>query len=141
MKISTKEILRWLREYKRLSWEDTKIIADHIEELERELKESNQKRTIAEGLAGLSSIQVDGHATLLELTRNMVKRALSAESESKKMQRALHNCVGLLDCLIAESGRDIEWGAEDPFRMGEWFDEHDLKDIEDARTILKESSK
>ena len=60
-----------------------------------------------------------------------------AEARAERLEAALHNCVGMLDQLVAESGRDIEWGAEDPFRMGEWFEPEDLAQIKQARTALK----
>lgn len=59
------------------------------------------------------------------------------EERVERLEAALHNCVGMLDQLVAESGRDIEWGAEDPFRMGEWFEPEDLAQIEQARAALK----
>ena len=62
---------------------------------------------------------------------------IAAESRAERLEAALHNCVGMLDQLVAESGRDIEWGAEDPFRMGEWFEPEDLAQIEQARAALK----
>ena len=54
----------------------------------------------------------------------------------KKLVGAVHNCVGMLDQLVAESGRLVEWDAEDPFRMGEWFEPEDLAQIESARAAL-----
>lgn len=60
--------------------------------------------------------------------------ALTARVEG--LTGALHNCVGMLDCLVAESGRSIEWGQEDPFRMGEWFEPEDLAQIKQARAAL-----
>lgn len=53
-----------------------------------------------------------------------------------RLVKAVHNCVGMLDQLVAESGRLVEWGAEDPFRMGEWFEPEDLAQIESARAAL-----
>lgn len=52
---------------------------------------------------------------------------------------ALHNCLHTIDGLIEESGRSIECGEEDTFRMGEWFDLHDIHLIEAARAALKGS--
>ena len=60
----------------------------------------------------------------------------AAEAEVEKLRGALHNCVGMLDCLVAESGRSIEWDQEDPFRMGEWFEPDDLKQLAQARAAL-----
>ncbi len=53
-----------------------------------------------------------------------------------ELVEALRHCVGLLDGLVAESGRSIEWGEEDPFRMGEWFEADDLAKIKRARAAL-----
>ena len=58
------------------------------------------------------------------------------KARAERLEAALHNCVGMLDQLVAESGRDIEWGAEDPFRMGEWFEPEDLAQIKQARAAL-----
>lgn len=49
---------------------------------------------------------------------------------------ALRDCLSILDALIKESGREIEWGEEDPFRMGEWFEADDLARIKAARAAL-----
>ena len=48
----------------------------------------------------------------------------------------LHNCISILDCLIAESKRSIGYDEEDPFRMGEWFEDEELTQIEKARSAL-----
>ncbi len=45
--------------------------------------------------------------------------------------------VQMLDDLVVESGRGIEYGEEDPFRMGEWFEADDMEVIELARATLK----
>lgn len=57
-------------------------------------------------------------------------------AEVERLRAALRNCIGLLDGLVAESGRSIEWGEEDPFRMGEWFEVEDLEQIKEARAAL-----
>ena len=49
---------------------------------------------------------------------------------------ALRRCVAMLGALVAESGRGVEWGEEDAFRMGEWFERDDLLNIEQARAAL-----
>ena len=58
-----------------------------------------------------------------------------------RLEGALHNCVGMLDCLVAESGRSIEWDQEDPFRMGEWFEPDDIKQLAQARAALIDRGK
>ena len=57
-------------------------------------------------------------------------------TENARLRAALRACVNMLDDLVVESGRGIEYGEEDPFRMGEWFDDHDLGNIDTARAIL-----
>ena len=57
-------------------------------------------------------------------------------AENKKLRAALGNCVRLLDELKAESGREIEYGHEDSFRTGEWFEVEDIAQIEAARALL-----
>jgi len=54
-----------------------------------------------------------------------------------ELEAALRNCVEMLDQLVDESGRSIEWDEEDPFRRGEWFWPEDLAKIEIARAALK----
>ena len=39
-------------------------------------------------------------------------------------------CLDLLRGLVAESGRGVDWGEEDAFRMGEWFENHDIANID-----------
>lgn len=57
-------------------------------------------------------------------------------TENTRLRAALEACVNMLDDLVAESGRGIEYGEEDAFRMGEWFDDHELRDIDTARAAL-----
>ena len=53
-----------------------------------------------------------------------------------EVKAALASCLRQLDDLVAESGRGIDWGYEDAFRMGEWFEERDLAEVERARAAL-----
>jgi hypothetical protein len=70
------------------------------------------------------------------IDRARIMAAIDAPDVAELVE-ALRNCVGLLDGLVAESARSIEWGEEDPFRMGEWFEADDLAQIERARTLAK----
>ena len=49
---------------------------------------------------------------------------------------ALAKCVAMLVALKAESGRSVEWGEEDAFRMGEWFEVDDLRAVDAARAAI-----
>jgi hypothetical protein len=51
--------------------------------------------------------------------------------------KAIENCLDLLDGLVAESGRAVDYGEEDSFRMGEWFAPHDFAAIAEARAYLR----
>jgi hypothetical protein len=53
-----------------------------------------------------------------------------------ELEVSLRQCVNMLRSLVAESGRSIEWGEEDAFRMGEWFEKEHLEAIAAARAIL-----
>lgn len=59
-----------------------------------------------------------------------------AEAKLQKTLEHLKFCLMRLDELVLESGRSIEYGEEDPFRMGEWFEPLELMAIEEARTVL-----
>lgn len=50
--------------------------------------------------------------------------------------RSLTACLGMIEDLQMESDREIGWGNEDKFRMGEWFDVEHLTAIEDARAAI-----
>lgn len=67
----------------------------------------------------------------------LLERDAALRAENERLRAALRNCIGLLDGLVAESGRSIEWGEEDPFRMGEWFEVEDLEQIKEARAALE----
>jgi hypothetical protein len=62
-------------------------------------------------------------------------RILALAAERDKLAGQLRAMLKILDETIAESGRGIEWGEEDAFRMGEWFDD-DMPAIEEARAAL-----
>lgn len=49
---------------------------------------------------------------------------------------AMNACLVQLDMLVAESGRGVDWGEEDAFRMGEWFEDTDLANIERAKAFV-----
>ena len=49
---------------------------------------------------------------------------------------ALELCIDMLEALQEESGRSIEYGEEDAFRMGEWFEAYELKCLGLARDTL-----
>ena len=62
-------------------------------------------------------------------------------AERDRLRDALAPCVNLLDGLVAESGREVGWGEEDSFRMGEWFEKHDIDLLARARAALKGTTK
>lgn len=62
--------------------------------------------------------------------------AIRAERALSDVKAKMEPLVGLLTGLVAESGRDVGYGEEDTFRMGEWFEAHDLAAIEAARAAL-----
>jgi hypothetical protein len=63
--------------------------ADRIKELERERDEERSKRKMAEGLAGLSSIDIDGHSAMITLARDQVGKRMKAEAKLAKAMEAL----------------------------------------------------
>ena len=54
----------------------------------------------------------------------------------QQLEAALQSLLGMLDGLVAESGRGVEWGEEDAFRMGEWFEEAEMEAISAARSLI-----
>lgn len=63
---------------------------------------------------------------------------LGTEEKLHKLLSAFEPIIEILHKTIDESGRSIEYGEEDPFRMGEWFEDSDIIAITDATNILKE---
>jgi hypothetical protein len=53
-----------------------------------------------------------------------------------RLVSSVHNCIGMLDLLVADSGMSVDWDAEDPFRMGEWFEKEDIEQLEEARAAI-----
>jgi hypothetical protein len=49
---------------------------------------------------------------------------------------AARRLLVMVDALKTESGRGIDYGEEDAFRMGEWFDKEEEAHIEEARAAL-----
>ena len=70
------------------------------------------------------------------LARDLEDAKDTAEAKLQKALEHLKFCLMRLDELVLESGRSIEYGEEDPFRMGEWFEPLELMAIEEARTVL-----
>lgn len=70
----------------------------------------------------------------------LIARAEAAEAAERAkvaaLVEALGDCVKMLEALIVESGRGIEWGHEDAFRMGEWFEAEDIAKIDRARAAI-----
>lgn len=58
--------------------------------------------------------------------------------EVQKLLDGVDGCLNLLDGLVAESGRGVEWGEEDAFRMGEWFEDHDIALIAATRAAARQ---
>jgi hypothetical protein len=56
------------------------------------------------------------------------------------MLNALKATLHMLDALVTESGRSVEWGEEDAFRMGEWFEAAELAEIEAARVAIAKAT-
>ena len=63
-------------------------------------------------------------------------RATPARRHADELAEALRNCLRQLDDLKAEGERVIEYGEEDPFRMGEWFGNEVAEEIDAARAAL-----
>jgi hypothetical protein len=57
--------------------------------------------------------------------------------EIAALVEAAGDLLFMLDALKVESGRGIEYGYEDAFRMGEWFEDEDLSRIEHARAAIR----
>ena len=74
---------------------------------------------------------VDRDAQILEQDANA--RLIAAAPE---LLDALRKCVNLLEETERESGRLVEYGEEDPFRMGEWFECDDNALFEAARAAI-----
>ena len=66
-----------------------KQVLDRIEQLERERDEERSKRKMAEGLAGLSSIDIDGHSAMITLARDQVGKRMKAEAKLAKAMAGL----------------------------------------------------
>lgn len=74
---------------------------------------------------------------LLTQIDNMVAGIIgnATPAPSDKIAEAARKCLVILDGLVAESGRGIDYGFEDAFRMGEWFEDADLAAIEELRAL------
>ena len=129
------EIDRLRAENERLTAEIVRLRA----KVAKEIREAAKGSVYAKGrshtfICGLQ----DGYEAAAQIACNDHRIIdLALENENERMRAALRNCLSLLDALIAESKRSIEWGAEDPFRMGEWFESKELEQIEEARAALE----
>ena len=57
--------------------------------MERERDEAVKKRMIAEGLAGLTAFEIDGHSAMIALARDQVSKRMTAEANLEKAVTAL----------------------------------------------------
>ena len=58
----------------------------------------------------------------------------------KALRDALAGCLPIIGDLVKESGRSVEYGEEDAFRRGEWFESGDLQKVEAAYAALAEGT-
>lgn len=58
----------------------------------------------------------------------------------KALRDALAGCLPIIGDLVKESGRSVEYGEEDAFRRGEWFESGDLQKVEAAQAALAEGT-
>ena len=65
-------------------------------------------------------------------------RGMELEAKLINAGSALEMCMDMLEALQEESGRSIEYGEEDAFRMGEWFEAYEFKCLALARATLAE---
>lgn len=63
--------------------------ADRIEQLMKERDEERTKRKMAEGLARLSSADIDGHSAMITVARDAVAKRMAAEAKLTKTVEAL----------------------------------------------------
>jgi hypothetical protein len=71
-----------------------------------------------------------------ELMRDAASEITRLKAEVERLRGASKPCLTLLDDLMNESGKEIGYGEEDPFRMGEWFEDEDKLAIENLRAAL-----
>ena len=60
-------------------------------------------------------------------------------AEVTAQRDALVPLAPMIEALVEESGKEVEWGHEDSFRRGEWFEESELAQIAAARATLTET--
>ena len=85
--------------------------------------------------AGIQITGLIAEALRDESSRNIAALA-AKDAEISTLKAKMEPLVGLLTGLVAESSRYVGYGEEDTFRMGEWFEAHDLAAIEAARAAL-----
>jgi hypothetical protein len=61
---------------------------------------------------------------------------IMADERVKALVDAVGPLLAIVDALSAESGRYVDYGEEDAFRRGEWFEHEDMQNIEQARAAL-----
>lgn len=74
----------------------------------------------------------------LRVAEEAADRIEELEAQLINAGSALEMCLDMLEALQKESGRSIEYGEEDAFRMGEWFEAYEFKYLELAHTTLAE---
>ena len=59
-----------------------------------------------------------------------------ANPKMQALVEASRYLIPIIDALVKESGRFVDYDAEDAFRMGEWFEDHELQAVDTARAAL-----
>lgn len=85
-----------------------------------------------------------GRHPLAKIPRTEYRRADLPATDEQAMQNekvkalvdALDGLLSIVVSTMAESERTIEYGEEDAFRMGEWFDDADHAKVMKARAAL-----
>lgn len=116
--------------------------ADRIEELEAANKRLRLEAAHANDTADAAIERTKELEAALPEQIEWVKRLaddlIAAEAKLINAGSALEMCMDMLEALQEESGRSIEYGEEDAFRMGEWFEAYEFKCLALARTTLAE---
>jgi hypothetical protein len=72
-----------------------------------------------------------------DVVKSLATQRIADAKRIAELEAALRKCIPMIDELVKESGRCVEYGEEDSFRRGEWFEPDQIQAFTEAKATLE----